>query len=119
MGIAFFSFLLISIQIGFSVKGKCQLAQETYKNNDCVKVLIELTEDEEGRTLKERNGAIWALGQLQDKRALPILEEYYTGEECDHEKYLCQHELRKAINLINGFSASALIWRNFFNPELP
>lgn len=113
-GIIFLSFVAASVQIGFSIKEKCFLAQEIYKKDDCVEVLIELVEDEEGRTFKERNGAVWALGQLQDKRALSVLEKFYTGEECDHEKYLCQHELKKAINLINGFNVSALVWCNFF-----
>ena len=110
VGMIFLSFLAVSIQIGFSIKEKCQLAQEAYKNNDGVEALIDLIKDEQ-KTLKERNGAVWALGQLQDKKALPVLEKYYTGEECDHEKYLCQHELKKAINLINGFNVSALVWR--------
>jgi len=113
-GIVVFSFLFVSLQIGSSIKEKCRLAQEVYKNSDCIEALIELAEDEEGRALKERRGAVWALGQLQDKRALPVLEKYYTGEPCDHEKYLCQYELKKAINLINGFNASALVWRNLF-----
>ena len=47
-------------------------------------------------TLRERNYAVWALGQARDKRALPILEKYYTGEKCDHDKKLCQGELKKS-----------------------
>jgi hypothetical protein len=51
----------------------------------------------ENHTLKERNRAVWALGQIGDRRALPVLESYYTGGECDHDKFLCQRELSKAI----------------------
>jgi len=30
-------------------------------------------------------------------RALPVLESFYTGGECEHDKFLCQRELSKAI----------------------
>lgn len=47
--------------------------------------------------MKERNRAVWALGQLGDQRALAPLKAQLTGKPCDHSKYLCQHELTKAI----------------------
>ena len=52
--------------------------------------------------LRERNRAVWALGQLGDARALPLLEKHFTGRECEHDRALCQHELRKAIRLCRG-----------------
>lgn len=48
-------------------------------------------------TMKERNRAVWALGQLGDQRAFAPLKAHLTGKPCDHSKYLCQHELTKAI----------------------
>ena len=63
---------------------------------DRVEALMELVADSD-RSLKTRNRAVWALGQIGDARALPLLEEHYTGEECDHSRLLCQRELRKAI----------------------
>jgi hypothetical protein len=63
-------------------------------------------------TLRERNRAVWALGQLGDARALPVLEKHFTGRECEHGRVLCQHELRKAIRLCRGATnISAFIWR--------
>ncbi len=63
-------------------------------------------------SLRERNRAVWALGQLGDPRALPVLERYFTGEPCDHERALCQYELKKAIRLCRGATnLSALVWR--------
>jgi hypothetical protein len=63
-------------------------------------------------TLRERNRAVWALGQLGDARALPVLEKHFTGRECDHGRVLCQHELRKAIRLCrDATNVSAFIWR--------
>jgi hypothetical protein len=35
-------------------------------------------------SLSDRNHAIWALGQLRDARALPVLERHYTGGPCNH-----------------------------------
>ena len=50
-------------------------------------------------TLRERNRAVWALGQLGDARALPVLEKHFTDLPCEHSRALCQDELRKAIRL--------------------
>lgn len=51
-------------------------------------------------SLAERNRAVWALGQLRDARALPILMKYYTRQKCNHASDLCQHELQKAVEAI-------------------
>lgn len=51
-------------------------------------------------SIEERNRGVWALGQMGDQRALPVLEQYYHGGTCDHENELCQRELEKAIKLI-------------------
>jgi hypothetical protein len=63
-------------------------------------------------TLRERNRAVWALGQLGDARALPVLEKHFTGRDCDHDRGLCQDELRKAIRLCRGATnMTAFVWR--------
>jgi len=59
--------------------------------------------------LAERNHAVWALGRLRDARALPLLEDFYTGEECEHDAALCQSELEKAIARCN-LSSRDLFW---------
>ncbi len=51
---------------------------------------------------KDRNRAIWALGQLGDVRALAPLEALLTGKPCDHAAAVCQRELRKAIRQCRG-----------------
>ncbi len=97
--------------IGFSVKEKCLTAQEQY-GGGCTTALMEYLQDETGHSLKERNQAVWALGQLGNRDALPILKKYYTGQECQHDKFLCQYELAKAIKLIeSGFNTTAWMWR--------
>jgi len=68
---------------------------------DRVEALSALVQSE-GHSLTERNRAVWALGQIADPRALPGLQRYYTGGECDHARFLCQYELKKAIDRCNG-----------------
>lgn len=53
-------------------------------------------------SFRERNRAVWILGRLADGRALPALEQEYTGASCDHGHTLCQYELRKAICRCGG-----------------
>lgn len=63
--------------IGFDVKSQCQQAPREY-GGDCTEALIRLVEDDT-RGFRVRNEAIWALGQLGDGRALPVLQQLYTG----------------------------------------
>ncbi len=56
----------------------------------------------ENHSLRERNRAVWALGQIGDERALPVLERFNTGQPCNHDTSLCQRELGKAIKLCKG-----------------
>ena len=51
-------------------------------------------------SLADRNRAVWALGQLRDPHALPVLMKYYTRQKCDHASDLCQYELQKALEAI-------------------
>ena len=50
----------------------------------------------------DRNHAIWALGRLRDSSALLALRNLYTGKSCDHQRGVCQYELKKAILLCGG-----------------
>ena len=62
--------------------------------------------DSDRHPLQERNRAVWALGQIADPRALPVLRKHYTGAECQHDKFLCQYELKKALDNCAGANAS-------------
>ena len=98
-----FTFLLTINLIDYSVKEKCQIAQAKYEG-DCVQALSSFLEDEQN-SFRERNLAIWALGQLGDERAVLILEKYYTGNIPDKEPLdqgLSQYELKKALNYFQG-----------------
>lgn len=106
-------FVITCSWIGFDVKQRCRDAQSQY-GGDCTESLISLLNDE-NRGFKDRNSAIWALGQLGDSRALPVLQSYYTGNIPDREplaKTISQYELKKAINLTSGdLNITSFMWR--------
>ncbi|MCK4891932.1 MAG: hypothetical protein KAS78_04645 [Candidatus Pacebacteria bacterium] len=116
IGAMFFllTFFVSANLIGDEAENRCKIAQKEYRG-DCVETLMKLIEDE---TVEygEKNSAVWALGQLGDKRALLFLQKYYTGYDNNHRiKYdeaISQYELYKAIKLLDdGFNATAFIWR--------
>ncbi len=114
-------FVVTCAWIGFGVKNQCQEAKREYGREfaggeiSCVEALINILNDEK-KSYRQKNSAIWALGQLGDSRALPFLESYYTGQIPPREsldKSISQHELKKAINLTSGgFNMTAIFWRN-------
>lgn len=105
IGLSIFAlfFVIGSTWIGFEMKNQCQFAQHQY-GGECVDALISQLEDE-SQNNHARNDAVWALGQLGDERALPVLQSFYTGVIPEREPYdtvLSQYELKKAINLTSG-----------------
>ncbi|MHC4741695.1 MAG: hypothetical protein ACYS8Z_07280 [Planctomycetota bacterium] len=89
------SYVLFCLGIGSHVKPICAEAMREFPGDKVEAVLGYIESDR--YSLKERNKAVWALGYLGDKRALPVLKKHFTGGPCDHDKYLCQGELAKAI----------------------
>jgi len=106
-------FVVSCTTIGFSVKEHCADAQAEY-GGECVPALAALLEDE-SKSFAERNSAIWALGQMGDAQALPVLEKYSTGVIPEHgslEDNLSQLLLTRAIKLIeSGVNLTAWAWR--------
>ena len=95
-----------SIQTGLN--DCCTLAQSEHPHlGDDVAAMMDYVQSE-SHSLRERNLVVWALGQARDSRALPILESYYTGDKCDHNRSLCQSELAKAIKLCRGDAPNPL-----------
>ena len=94
------AFVLICLSIRSGVKDISAEATSLYPG-DRVEALITYVKSED-HSLKQRNLAVWALGRIGDARALPVLNEYYTGGPCDHDNRLCQGELQKAIKLCEG-----------------
>ena len=116
IGVMFFllTFFVSAKIIGDEVENRCKIAQQEYEG-DCVEALMKFIEDETNN-YREKNNAIWALGQLGDKRALLFLQKYYTGYDSNNRikqnEAISQYELYKAIKLLSGgFNATAFIWR--------
>ena len=81
------------------VKAACLKAQNEYQE-DFVSSLIKYIQEDK-HTFRARNSAVWALGQLADKKALPFLYELDNSlpaqEKCSYNEYLCKYEVEKAI----------------------
>ncbi|MCU0639955.1 MAG: hypothetical protein MUF59_08810 [Candidatus Krumholzibacteria bacterium] len=105
------AFLAICFIIGHGVNSISEKALRDHPG-DKVAALMALVESEQ-HTYHDRNHAVWALGQLGDPRALPLLRKYYTGGESDENTSLSQYELEKAIALCEGeTNIGAFIWRH-------
>lgn len=106
-------FVVACTWIGYEVKNACKQAQTEY-TGDCIEALSQVVGDS-SKPYRQRNSAIWSLGQLGDARALSALQSEYTGNIPDREpidQTISQYELKKAINLVNGgVNISAIIWR--------
>lgn len=104
------AFVMICWSIRSSVKEMSAEAAREYPGDRIAALMAYV--DSDNHSLRQRNRAVWALGQIGDKRALPMLEKWYTGGPCDHENSLCQRELGKAIKACNGaFNATAWLPR--------
>jgi hypothetical protein len=93
----------VSLYIRNEVEQECRVARARY-GGDCVDAMSKLLQDE-NRSFRDRNDAIWVLGQLGDERALPALNRYYTGVIPEREPIngmISQYELKKAIKLAEG-----------------
>jgi len=103
-------FVGICLSIRHSVKEISAQAVQEYPG-DRVEALMTYVESED-HSLRQRNRAVWALGQIGDTRALPVLEKFRTGRPCDHTSKLCQREVGKAIKACKGsFNATAWLPR--------
>jgi len=93
---------LLSLQgwIAWDVRRTADKAVAEF-GGDRVDALTELVECR-GCGLRERNLAVWALGELGDRRGLAVLKKHHTQSPCNHAVDLCQYELGKAIKKIEG-----------------
>jgi PBS lyase HEAT-like repeat len=109
-GVAVVLYVGISLAVASAVRAAGEAATREFPG-DRIAALVAYA-DSPSHTLSERNRAVWALGQLGDRRALPVLEKYITGGKCRHDRELCQHELAKAVRLCRGGSnVTAFLWR--------
>jgi uncharacterized protein YjiS (DUF1127 family) len=109
-GILLTAYLVLSLWIGSGVNSVAAAAKAQYEG-DRVETLIQYMEDP-NQSWRDRNRAVWALGQLGDSQALPAVKSHFTGGPCNHTSALCQHELEKAIQLLEGdLNITAFVWR--------
>lgn len=91
-------------QIYHSVNDICRIAQEQHPG-DPIDALLALIESDSA-SFKNKNRAIWALGQIGSKRALPLLHELDTekiqSKPYDSSAYIVQYTVEKAISQIEG-----------------
>jgi hypothetical protein len=93
----------IYLWIGQSVKANIKIAKEKYpgKAEDAlIAYLLDTTNSPRNRS----HIAIWTLGQIQSKKAVPVLMNLYKndpeGKTCygRHNSFICQYELYKALH---------------------
>lgn len=112
--IGFLIFIITSLWIGSDVRRYCKSAIKIYEGN-CVSALSEMVDDT-SMPFRDRNHAVWALGQLGNPKALSYITKYYTGKVPEKESLdtsLSQRKMTKAIKLMQGgVNLSAIIWRH-------
>lgn len=110
----FLALVFTNYQIYKNVKNNCVLAKNKYKEN-CVDALIKFIKSDD-ETAREKNSAIWALGQLTDKAALPVLYDLDKSlpeqEKCSYDKYLCKYEVEKAIRWCEKGNITGWMYKN-------
>jgi hypothetical protein len=110
VGILLVIYLGVSLMIGWGINKESRSAMAQF-SGDRIEALMALVDCQDCK-LEDRNHAVWALGQLKDKRALPVLYKYRTGKPCNHSRQICQYEIGKAIRWTEGNSYMLpQIWR--------
>jgi hypothetical protein len=103
LGLILLGFIAIYIWIDIDVKKNIETAKGLYpgKAEDAlIAYLLDSTNTPQDRS----SVAIWTLGQINSKKAIPVLEKLYKndpeGKTChgNHGSVLCQYEIYKALN---------------------
>jgi hypothetical protein len=99
-GVLFLGFGIMCLAIGAGVDDVLEKARVRFSGNDTSALVAMMNSSD--IPFKDRNMAVWALGQLGDTRAAASLEKLLTGQPCDHASAVCQRGLKKAIRLCRG-----------------
>jgi len=100
--------------ISSDVRAACHEARQEFEG-DCVEALVAYASSDQ-HTFEERNSAIWALGEIGDKRAVPALQRMLSTETlcpspCNVSTCMCQYSVEKAIKLCEGLNIARWVWR--------
>jgi len=90
-----------------SVEAKMEFGQ------DCAQSLVLYIQSDD-HTEKDKTHAVWALGQLADKDALPFLENLQQEYDCqeDPQKSKICYEIYKAIKWCTHGNATSWMYKN-------
>lgn len=103
------SIVVLVIASGFfwiylTVSKTCDSAKEKH-GGKCQKALVKVLEDEKASP-REKNDAIWALGQMAESESLSALEKIYVGKVPEGreslDKVVSQYEIEKAIRWVKN-----------------
>jgi len=98
--------------IYYTVWKNCDLAKEKYAGK-CQTALVAVLEDENASP-KEKNDAIWALGQMADPESLGALQKLYVGKIPEGreplDEVVSQYELEKAIRWVKNGNATSWMY---------
>ncbi len=100
---------VVAWKVETAISAMCARASREFPG-DRVEMLIAYVSTDT-HTPREKNRAVWVLGELRDTRALPALEVLLTGRPCDHDREVCQYEVKKAIKKIDGEIPNPYFWR--------
>jgi hypothetical protein len=96
LGIVLFVMLAAAeVTIGWNMRVTSQTAQAHFPGRRVEALMAMVACD--SCSLQDRNKAVWALGQLDDPRALPVLEKFHTGKPCNHWSQICQKTLQTSL----------------------
>ncbi|MDH4195923.1 MAG: hypothetical protein OEW05_00790 [Candidatus Aminicenantes bacterium] len=111
-GLLFLAYGLVCWMIGSGVEDVLSRASRKFPGQGSDSLIAMVNSEE--FPLKERNRAVWALGQLGDAKAVASLEALLTGKPCEHATSICQYELKKAIRQCRGaFNVARWAWKKF------
>jgi hypothetical protein len=120
--ITFFSLTIIGaliflgglFSLYFYVSKTCDWAQDKY-GGQCQTALVAVLEDEKASP-KEKNAAIWSLGQMAEPESLVALQKLYVGQVPEGreplDEVVSQYELEKSIRWIKNGNWTS--WMYFY-----
>ena len=110
-------FVILSVIFSFhviytGVKNVCVDAKQEFGQNCVQSLILYIRSDDHSQN--EKIHAVWALGQLADKDALPFLEDLekeYTCEDAQKKSKIC-YEIHKAVKWCTHGNATSWMYRN-------
>ena len=107
IGLLFLCYFIVRIWTVGVLEHRIASAKSNYSGT-AEDALIEMLKDETISARDKTHIAVWTLGQIRADNALPVLKELYKndpeGLTCyrKHDTEICQYELYKAIQSIEG-----------------